>query len=189
MPQEVTVIVLAAGNSARFRAAGGEQGKLQSPFTTKRGTYTVLEHVLRAVKASGLAWHVVEAVHTQHLPIQGMGSSIATGVAATKNAKGWLILPADLPLIQPDTLRVLAAALEHHEVVAPIVQGERGHPVGFSKICQPDLLTLQGDLGAKRITQQYDLHLIPLEDAGCILDVDTPKALALAQQFAFAQKI
>ncbi len=184
----VTVIVLAAGNSARFRAAGGEQGKLQSPFITKRGTYTVLEHVLHAVKASGLAWHVVEPAHTQHLPIQGMGSSIATGVAATKNAKGWLILPADLPLIKPETLRHLASVLLAHEVVAPTVQGQRGHPVGFSKICLPDLLKLQGDQGAKRIMNQYDLHFIPVEDVGCILDVDTPEALSLAQQYDYTHK-
>lgn len=185
--EEVTVIVLAAGNGVRFRAAGGEQGKLQSPFTTERGTYTVLAHVLHAVKTSGLAWHMVEPAHTQHLPIQGMGSSIATGVAATKNAKGWLILPADLPLIKPETLRQLASALLAHDVVAPTVQGQRGHPVGFSKICLPDLLKLQGDLGAKHIMDKYDLHLIPLEDMGCILDVDTPKALALAQQLALGQ--
>lgn len=181
---ETTVIVLAAGHGERFRAAGGEQDKLQSPFTTARGTYTVMEHVLHAVQASGLAWHVVQPAHTQHLPIQGMGSSIATGVAATPNAKAWLILPADLPLIQPETLRQLSAALLQHDVVAPTVAGQRGHPVGFAKACQQDLLKLQGDLGAKYIIDQYDLHLIPLEDMGCILDVDTPKALALAQQLA-----
>ncbi len=188
MTQEITVIVLAAGNGARFRAAGGAQGKLQSPFTTERGTYTVLAHVLHAVKTSGLAWHMVEPAHTQHLPIQGMGSSIATGVAATQNAQGWLILPADLPLIQPESLRQLASALEKHDVVVPTVQGQRGHPVGFSNICLPDLLKLQGDQGAKHITHLYDLHFVPLEDVGCILDVDTPEALSLAQQFAYRHK-
>lgn len=188
MAQGVTVIILAAGNGARFRAAGGEQSKLQSPLATERGTYTVLEHVLHAVKQSGLAWHMVEPAHTQHLPIQGMGSSIATGVAATKHAKAWLILPADLPLITPETLCQLAFALLLHDVVAPTVQGERGHPVGFSKKCLPDLLKLQGDQGAKHIIQQYDLHSVPLEDVGCILDVDTPEALALAQQYAWTNK-
>lgn len=184
--QGVTLIVLAAGNGERFRAAGGKQGKLHSPFTTQRGTYTVLEHVLHAVKASGLAWHVVEPAHTQHLSIQGMGSSIATGIAATANAKGWLILPADLPLIQPETLCRLASALSDHDVVAPIVEGERGHPVGFSKICQSDLLALQGDQGARHIIGKYGLHLIECEDAGCILDVDTPEALATAQHIALS---
>ena len=145
-----------------------------------------MEHVLHAVKASGLAWHVVEPAHTQHLSVQGMGSSIATGVAATKSAKAWLILPADLPLIQPETLCRLASALSHHDVVAPLAQGERGHPVGFSKICQPDLLALQGDQGARHIIGKYGLHLIECEDAGCILDVDTPEALATAQNIALS---
>ena len=40
-----------------------------------------------------------------------MGDSIAAAVRATAQAPGWLVLPGDLPLIRPDTLRTMAAAL------------------------------------------------------------------------------
>jgi len=70
----------------------------------------VREHTLAAVQASGLPWHVVEPAHTAHMDQPGMGDSIATGVCACAQAAGWLILPADLPLIQPATLRAVARA-------------------------------------------------------------------------------
>lgn len=172
------VIVLAAGLGERFRAAGGLQHKLDSPF----GNQTVRAHVLAAVQASGLAWHVVAREHTQHLPVQGMGSSIATGVAATTKASGWLILPADLPLIQPGTLRRVAQALGTHPVVLPFVNGQRGHPVGFGSACREALLALSGDEGAKSVVQGHTAQRIDLDDIGCLLDVDTPQALAEAER-------
>ncbi len=171
------VIVLAAGLGERFRAAGGMQHKLDASL----GQRTVKEHVLHAVRSSGLPWHVVEASHTAHLPRQGMGSSIATGVKATAEAPGWLILPADLPLIRADTLQRVAQALQQHTVVVPLVQGQRGHPVGFGAPCAQALQQLSGDQGAKSVMQMYAPFGLSVDDIGCILDVDTPEALAQAQ--------
>jgi molybdenum cofactor cytidylyltransferase len=171
------VIVLAAGLGERFRAAGGMQHKLDAPL----GQRTVKEHVLHAVRSSGLPWHVVEAAHTAHLPVQGMGSSIATGVKATAKAPGWLILPADLPLIRADTLQHVAQALQQHTVVVPRVQGQAGHPVGFGAACRDALQQLSGDQGAKSVMQMYAPFGLCVDDIGCILDVDTPEALTQAQ--------
>ena len=72
--------------------------------------HAVREHTIAAVQASGLPFHVVEAAHTAHMDQPGMGDSIATGVRACAQAAGWLILPADLPLVQPATLRAVAGA-------------------------------------------------------------------------------
>ena len=58
-----TVIVLAAGRSARFRAASGGQDKLQALL----GMRSVREHTIAAVQASGLPFQVVEAAHTAHI--------------------------------------------------------------------------------------------------------------------------
>lgn len=172
------VIVLAAGMGERFRAAGGLQHKLDAPLAD----LPVRAHVLAAVQASGLPWHVVEREHTQHLSVQGMGSSIATGVAATASASGWLMLPADLPLIQPETLRRVAQALRAHAVAVPVVNGQRGHPVGFGAVCRDALLALSGDQGAQSVVQAYAAQRIAMDDMGCILDVDTPQALAEAER-------
>jgi molybdenum cofactor cytidylyltransferase len=176
--RQPVVVILAAGLGERFRQAGGTHDKLMAPLGSKR----VRDHVVAAAQASGLPWHVVEREHTAHLAAQGMGASIATGVAATADAAGWLILPADLPLIQPASLRRVAEALAHHTVVAPWVQGQRGHPVGFGTACREALLALSGDQGAKSVMQHHAPWPLALDDIGCILDVDTPQALAEAER-------
>ena len=179
MPKAMpTVIILAAGRSARFRAATGGLDKLQAHL----GTLSVREHTIAAVQASGLPWHVVEAVHTAHIDQPGMGDSIATGVRACAQAEGWLILPADLPLLQPATLRAVAAALTSHTVVQPVYQGQRGHPVGFAATCGPALMALTGDQGARAVLQANTPYALAVEDAGCIHDVDTPEALEAARR-------
>jgi molybdenum cofactor cytidylyltransferase len=189
---DMRVIVLAAGKGERFKAAGGTQHKLDALLQG----LSVREHVLKAVQASGLSWHMVLAEHTQHVHNPGMADSIACGVAATRNADGWLILPADLPLIQPTTLQFMAKALYDAtqqatpcDVVVPLYQQQRGHPVGFSKACLQDLLQLTGDKGAASVVAKHNSLQLPVDDVGCVTDVDTPALLEAAQQLLEAQKL
>ena len=173
-----TIVVLAAGSGSRFRASGGTSGKLEALLSGR----PVLEHVLDAVRESGLPWHLVTPADTAHHAEQGMGTSIATGVAATCNAHGWLILPGDLPLIQARTLLSVAQALGQHPVVVPVHGGEPGHPVGFAAGCGPDLMALRGDQGARSVVQRHGpAHRLDCEDLGCVFDVDTLERLQHAQ--------
>ena len=172
-----TVVVLAAGRSERFKAATGGQHKLD---TMLQGL-SVLERILASVQASGLPFHVVRAVDIAQIENAGMGDSIATGVTATQSANGWLILPADLPLVLPKTLLALAIELASHEVMVPVYESQRGHPVGFSAMCGEALRKVAGDQGAARVVAQHKAHLVPVDDIGCVLDVDTPEQLARAE--------
>ena len=189
---DIRVIVLAAGKGERFKAAGGTQHKLDALLQG----LPVRERVIKAVQASGLSWHVVLPEHTQHVHNPGMADSIACGVAATRNADGWLVLPADLPLIQPTTLQFMAKALHNAtqqatpcDVVVPLYQQQRGHPVGFSKACLQDLLQLTGDKGAASVVAKHNSLQLPVDDEGCVTDVDTPALLAAAHQLLQAQKL
>lgn len=169
--QQPTVLVLASGRGERFAASGGTVHKLQALLAGK----TVLEHTLDAVRASGLPWHLEDASHP------GMGDSIAAAVRATQDATGWLILPADLPLIQAATLLQVAAALQTHDVVVPVYQGSRGHPVGFGAACGPALLALKGNQGAAPVVRAHAAIELIVDDIGCVTDIDTLEDLARAQ--------
>jgi molybdenum cofactor cytidylyltransferase len=107
-----TVIVLAAGRSERFKQSVQQAGRVnewgEHKLHAKLCGQSVFDHVMDAVRRSGLPFHVVLPEQTQHLPSQGMGDSIAVGVRATAQSNGWLILPADLPLIQPQSLILMA---------------------------------------------------------------------------------
>ena len=162
-----TVLILASGRGERFSAAGGRGSKLLALLRGK----TVLQHTVDAVVASGLPLHVESAAHA------GMGDSIAAAVAATSEAQGWLILPGDLPLIAPATLRAVAQACARHNVVVPVFEGRRGHPVGFGRVCRPELLNLQGNKGAAPVVKQYIATELIVYDAGTVMDIDTPDDL------------
>jgi molybdenum cofactor cytidylyltransferase len=171
------VVVLAAGRGERFLSSGGKTHKLDALL----GGVAVLERVLHAVQASGLPWHVVRPAEDT----RGMGDSIAKGVRAAADAPGWLILPADLPLVRPDTLGLVAAGLVSHRVVVPHWHGTRGHPVGFDAQCFDALAGLSGDAGAAsvvRACRQAGLALdLEVDDPGIQWDVDTVQDLARAE--------
>ncbi len=170
------VIVLAAGRGERFAASGGTVHKLQALLAGK----PVLEHVLQAVRASGLPYHVVQPDPRR----PGMGDSIAAGVRGTAGAPGWLMLPADLPLIRSETLRAIALA-PPCAVTVPRYQGQRGHPVRFAAACRPDLLLLEGSRGAAPIVRAQEainsVAFIDIDDLGTVTDIDTLQDLHRAE--------
>ncbi|GGY46963.1 hypothetical protein GCM10011297_19880 [Bacterioplanes sanyensis] len=181
-----TVILLAAGCSRRF---GGDKRLALLPSGKP-----VLFATLANIQASGLPLKVILAPNDQALAERlqalnidtaicpdaelGMGHSLAFGVASTTSNNGWLIALADMPAIRPDTYLRIAQALESHALVIPeLADGRRGHPVGFAACFKQQLLQCQGDQGARHIVQQQPAHLVTLDDAGIIADIDRPEDL------------
>lgn len=158
-----TILVLAAGSGSRFTASGGQVHKLAAELHGK----PLLEHTLDAVRASGLPWHLERGPHP------GMGDSIAAAVRATAEAEGWLILPADLPLVRPETLQTLAQAQPPDRIAVPVFEGRRGHPVRFPAACGSALMQLSGPQGAAALLRQAEVLELAVDDHGCVLDVDT----------------
>ena len=175
-----TVLVLASGRGERFAASGGRVHKLQALLSGKK----IIDWTLAAVRASGLPFHVEVADHP------GMGDSNAAAARATQGAAGWLVLPADLPLVSPTTLQAVAQALmqlqEGQAVVYPEHAGQRGHPVGFARSCLPDLLNLQGNNGAASVLIAQAAIKLIVNDAGCVVDIDTLEDLQRAQSMLYS---
>lgn len=187
-----TIIVPAAGSGQRF---GGPLHKLLQDFDG----ITVLGATLRQAIRSQLP--VVVVTTADLAPVaglqlaqrdivvlsaadaaRGMGFSIATGVVERSGAPGWLVLPGDMPLVQPDSLLAVAAALEQHPVVVAQHRGRRGHPVAFAAELYSELMQLSGDEGARRIVARYPAHGLELPDPGVLMDVDTVQDLQRARQ-------
>jgi molybdenum cofactor cytidylyltransferase len=189
------VIVLAAGAGSRFEGQGHK-------LTQALGDTTVLGATLRQVIASRLRLVVVTTsalrdmvkswVATQDVVVVpsgspgngehlGMGYSIAAGVRSRGDASGWLVMPGDMPLVRPATLRTVAAALGHHSVAFAQYQGQRGHPVAFSAELYSELAVLAGDQGARRILARYPAAAVEVDDPGVLVDIDTRSDLTAAQ--------
>ena len=183
MASRPTLIVPAAGRGSRY---GGPQHKLAADFEGR----SVLGWTVRRAQQSGLPLLVVTTeplrplVAAQLAPrdllvvseaeaARGMGATIAAGVVERSGAPGWLVLPGDMPLVQPASILAVAAALDQHAVAYAQHRGRRGHPVGFAAELYSELIQLQGDEGARRIVARYPAHGVELDDRGVLVDIDT----------------
>ena len=176
-------VMLAAGAASRF---GG--GKLLHPLADG---LAIAVHSLRNLRAAGLDVTAVVRPGDDALAAllraegaqvtvceraeEGMGASLACGVAAAPSDIGWVIALADMPALKPDTIRTIAAAIRDGALIAaPVRDGQRGHPVSFAARYGNELAALGGDEGARSIVQRdrKSMMLIPVDDPGVLLDID-----------------
>jgi len=111
---------------------------------------------------------------------QGLGHSLAWGVAQTPTADGWLVGLADMPWLCAEDARAVLEALDAGaSLAAPIHAGRRGHPVAFSARWRQVLLALEGDQGGQVILGAHpaELTLVPCAHPGVVRDVDRPADL------------
>ena len=182
----VAAVVLAAGSARRMGAE-----KLNLAFDGR----TVLECALAPYRAAkGLA-QVVIVLRPDFEPAaslegvrpvrcqehaEGMGASLRAGVAAS-DADAWLIGLGDMPRLTASTVDALVSALAEgtNSIVAPVHDGRRGHPVGFSRRWREALLSVRGDQGARGILAAHAdaVHRVGVDDPGALFDIDVPADL------------
>lgn len=185
------VIVVAAGRGSRFSGRGH---KLLQSLGGSTVLGTTLGHVLESglplvvVTTAALGAEAARVVARRDVLLlgddeaaRGMGHTIAAGVSARSQAQGWLVLPADMPLVGPSVLLGVAEALARHPVVFAQHHGRRGHPVGFSAGMYSELLSLVGDEGARRLLARYPSVGVETEDPGVLFDIDTEADLDAAR--------
>lgn len=193
MHAQPVVIVLAAGRSSRFN---GGSNKLLQDLGPLSVLSTTLSHALATELPVVLVTTPALAAEAQRLlaardvvvlpeagaDSRGVGYSMAMGVSARPHAGGWVMLPGDMPMVQPATIRAVAHELAHHTVVYPQVAGRAGRPLGFAAELYSELIGLSGDDGARRLGARYPSQAVDVADPGVLLDVDTPDDLAAMQQ-------
>lgn len=198
---ELVGILLAAGRGARFDRTGEQLKLLQARRSGPGQGEPIALAAARALRSAVTT--VIAVVRPGHEPHQqtlrrmledagcivvdcstasraeeGMGASLACGVAARPQAAGWIVALADMPAIAPATIVAVRNAIEQGaSCAAPYFNGRRGHPVGFSAACGPDLAALRGDAGGRSVLQRYPPVHVEVDDPGILLDVDTTEDL------------
>jgi len=191
--RRMTAVVLAAGRSTRM-----DRPKLHLQW----GATTILGQVLETLRTAGIddiviaarrgdtaaseaardvasnvAW-VSEAAGT---PTRSLQTALAH-IAARPNgppAHAILVLPGDMPLIEPATVRAVIAAFDaapdpQRWIVAPALGDRRGHPVVFGAAHVPALAAL-GECERPRAVVEgagEHLRLIAVDDIGVVTDID-----------------
>jgi len=162
--------------------------KLALPFGSGTVLSAVVEPLLRAPldavvvvlgQAAGEVRSAVDAADprlrfvTNPAWADGMASSLAAGLRETIAADAVLIALGDKVGMTPALLERVLAGLERGPLVVPEVAGRASHPVAFSRRFFPELLALEGDVGAREVVRRHrDLAVFVPGDP--LHDVDDP---------------
>jgi molybdenum cofactor cytidylyltransferase len=119
-------------------------------------------------------------------PQRGLSTSLALGLAAVPAAcSGVLVFHADMPFIQPSTVRAVRSLAESGAVLAAPRLGEaRGFPVYFARECFASLSReLSGDTGGRGYIERHSdvLRLVDVVDLGCLRDIDRAQDLVATE--------
>ena len=198
---KVAAVVLAAGQSSRYRAAGGaEVTKLVAEVSGK----PIVRRVVEAAWASracpvsvvvGYARDRVEAALAGIPATIVVNPDFATGLASSLRAAlpalpsdvdATLVLLGDMPNVDSALIDRLIGAFEAAPgawAVAPLQDGRRGNPVLLARLLFDQAMRLEGDEGARRLLAGLDAgRIIEIDAAGSdtSFDIDTPEDLAAA---------
>jgi molybdenum cofactor cytidylyltransferase len=184
----VVGILLAAGFSRRF----GPQDKLLHPLGNGLSVAEAAGQALITALPDAVAVVRQENAQLQAALIaQGfsvaqcasgameMADSLKLGVQAAQAAfpatTGFVIALADMPFIQPATIRKVVDQLAFSDIVQPVVNGQRGHPVGFASQFAQALLAVTGDQGARAVLRAHahEVFFLACDDSGILQDIDT----------------
>jgi molybdenum cofactor cytidylyltransferase len=113
----------------------------------------------------------------------GLASSLKAGLAAVpQDADGVVVALGDMPLVAGRHVNRLIAAFnpaEHRTIIVPVHGGERGNPVLWGRQYFQEMLSLEGDRGAKSLMDKHEDHIteIAMRSDAVLADFDTPEAL------------
>jgi molybdenum cofactor cytidylyltransferase len=113
----------------------------------------------------------------------GLGTSLKTGIAALPAAAdGVVVCLADMPQVDAALIDRLLGEFDPDKgalVVVPTIDGKRGNPVVWSRRFFPDLMAVEGDVGARHLIGRYAEAVteVPLSGNAALTDIDTPEAL------------
>jgi molybdenum cofactor cytidylyltransferase len=90
----------------------------------------------------------------------------------------WLLVPADHPVLLPETVQELerASRLNIGSILIPTYHGRPGHPTMFAWKHALEVDQIPADRGLNWLVQRHaaDVVHVPVENEGVLLDLDTP---------------
>ena len=184
---EVAGIVLAAGSSSRMNGIL----KPLLPFHGKPMLCRVVESALessldRVVVVLGNGFETIsrvlsdtraEVVYNPQFLI-GQSSSLKAGLSVLgKNCQGALFLLGDQPLVDAAVIDAVIGMFRKtgSPIVVPCYRGKPGNPVFFARSLFPQIMALEGDVGARALVKEHakSVATVAVENEGIHLDIDT----------------
>jgi molybdenum cofactor cytidylyltransferase len=192
VPSRLFAVIPAAGHSRRMG-----QPKLLLPL----GGQTVIARLLAALAHSEIVAIAVVVrrddvtladevarhggwVVTPDVDPPDMRASVECGLRAIGDRfrptaeDGWLMLPADHPVLDRDVLSALIGRwrTERPRFLRPLHDGRRGHPLIARWDTVPLIAALPSDQGLNRLLRDHAAEVVamPVDSPGVLTDLDSP---------------
>jgi len=184
----ICAVVLAAGLSSRM----GVQ-KLLLPF----GGKTVIAHIVDQLLASSLGEvHVVVGHQAERISAElsgrpvlivnnpgyksGMLSSIRCGLQnLPEKCRAVLVVLGDQPSITSELVDLMlkSFAATEKNLLVPLYNGKRGHPILFSPLYRDEILTQYDDVGLRGLLHAHpdDVSELKVSTSAVLCDMDCPE--------------
>jgi CTP:molybdopterin cytidylyltransferase MocA len=98
---------------------------------------------------------------------------------APEKNDGWLLAPADHPLLDATVLdQILVAwSSQPDKILVPVYQGRRGHPTIFPFSLAAEVCSLPTDQGLNRLLQAHatEIAQVDVVSSAVVTDLDTPE--------------
>ncbi len=186
--RRVTAVVLAAGQAKRMGTVKqllpwGDTTVLGQVLQNLGGTavhdsLVVTGHEAEKVTAVVAAANV-PSIFNPHYASGEMLSSLQTAVRhLTNSVTAVLVILADQPMIEPDTINKLLEAYWQGkgDLIAPIFKEQRGNPVLIGRAYFRELLALTPNAAPRHLLRRHRrvLHLLPVNTDAILRDLDDP---------------
>ena len=191
-------IVLAAGMSSRFGRPKQLQelgGKPLLQWTLDACLESKIEciYLILGYKYKEIIETLSEKIRHPHLKVivnrnfrKGQSTSLQAGVAEVSDVfPSAMFILGDQPLIDVSTINLLLEKYWASEknICVPLFQKKRGNPTIFSRKFYDEIISIKGDIGARRIIEENPDQVlrVAVRRSSFFHDIDTEKDFEKAQ--------
>ena len=170
----ISAILLAAGQSKRMDGENKLIKEIQGSPLLKHSVKNILASSIdELIVVLGYQKEVIEKIIDKNERIKfafnvnyenGMASSIKTGLNnLSEKTEAFFICLGDMPMVNSDIYNQLIQSKNNKEIIVPTYNGQQGNPILFSKSIKEKIMTIQGDVGAKKILELNKNKILNVE--------------------------
>ena len=170
----ISAILLAAGLSKRMDGENKLAKKILDIPLIKHSVKNILASSIdELIVILGYQKEIIEKIIDKNERIKfafnanfesGIASSIKIGLNnLSEKTEAFFICLGDMPMINSDIYNQLIQSKNNKEIIVPTYKGQQGNPILFSKSIKEKIMTIQGDVGAKKILELNKNKILNVE--------------------------
>ena len=170
----ISAILLAAGQSKRMNGENKLTKEIKGIPLIKLSVKNILaSSINELIIVLGHQKEIIEKLIDKNEKIKfvfnkdfesGMASSIKAGLNhLSEDTEAFFICLGDMPMVNKDIFNLLIKSKNNREIIVPTYKNKQGNPILFSKSMKKKIMTIEGNVGAKKILELNKDKILNIE--------------------------